>query len=316
MIRRQSLIALGIALVLGLLAVYLANVFLTQTEQRAETATAGTAKVAVAAVPLDYGVEVTPEKIRFVDFPLSSIPPGSYRSLNDLLPPGKKRIALRPMQVNEPILAGKVTGEGQNASISALLPDGKRAAAVRINDVSGVAGFIQPNDTVDVLITRQGVNAQITDVLLQNVRVIAIDQATNGADGKPILAKTATLEVAPVDAQKLALAQQIGSLSLVLRKPGEEQNTPVVETVSMSDLRYSLYGGARYPGGSRYSQAISGSYGAAGARINAATQPARRTVVRRPAPAAAPVVRRPSTTSVQIIRGSEVSNYEVGGYGS
>lgn len=311
MLRRQSLIALGVALVLGLLAVYFANVFLTQTEQRAQVASAGTAKVAVAAVPLDYGVEVTPEKIRFVDFPMASIPPGSFRSISELLPAGKRRIALRPMQVNEPILASKVTGEGQSASIAALLPDGKRAAAVRVNDVSGVAGFIQPNDAVDVLITRQAASAnndvQQTDVLLQNIRVIAIDQNTTGADGKPILARTATLEVEPVEAQKLALAQQIGSLSLVLRKPGEEQNNPRIETVSLSDLRYSLYGG-----GSSYTRATAGAYQSAAARVNTAT---RRPVVRRRAPAVT-VVQRPATNSIQVIRGTEGSNYEVGDYGS
>lgn len=311
--RRQSLIALGIALVLGLLAVYLANVFLTQTEQRAEVNQAGTAKIAVAAVPLDYGVEVTPEKIRFVDYPLASIPPGSFRTVTDLLPVGKKRVALRPMQVNEPILASKITGEGQNASIASLLPDGKRAAAVRVNDVSGVAGFIQPNDAVDVLITRQvpgnDNNAHMTDVLLQNIRVIAIDQDAKGADGKPTLAKTATLEVDPIDAQKLALGQQIGQLSLVLRKPGDEQNSPQVETVSLGNLRYSLYGE------SRYSRATSAAFQSAGARIAAATQPARRQVVRRVAPAT-PVVRRAPTNSIQVVRGTEGSNYEVGDYGS
>ena len=114
-----------------------------------------------------------------------------------------------------------------------------RAAAVRINDVSGVAGFVQPNDSVDVLITRQlpdaARNAQQTDVLLQNVRVIAIDQQAKNADGTPKVAKTATLEVNPLDAQKLALAQEVGSLSLVLRKPGE-QNNPVVETISSNDF--------------------------------------------------------------------------------
>src|SRR5918993_1062608 len=251
MMRRQTLIALGIAVVLGLFAVYLANVFLTNTERQAAVVPQGMTKVAVAAVPLDYGVEITPDKIRFADYPANSIPPGSFRNLAEILPAGKRRVALRPMLVNEPILANKLSGEGQGASIAPPLPDRKRAAAVRINDVSGVAGFIQPNDSVDVLITRQipgaANDAQLTDVLLQNIRVIATDQNAKGADGQPSVAKTATLEVNPLEAQKLALAQQVGQLSLVLRKPGEEQNNPLVETISLSDLRYSLYGGARYP---------------------------------------------------------------------
>jgi pilus assembly protein CpaB len=311
--RRQTLIALAIAVVLGLFAVYLANTFLTSTEQRAQIAEQGMTKVAVAVVPLDYGVDITPDKIRFADYPASSVPPGSFRTLAELLPAGKRRVALRPMLVNEPILANKISGEGEGASIAALLPDGMRAAAVRLNDVSGVAGFVLPNDSVDVLITRQpiGGTSQVTDVLLQNVRVIATDQAAQSTDGKPVVAKTATLEVNPIDAQKLALAQQIGQLSLVLRKPGQEQNGPTAKTVSLADLRYSLYGGGS---GARYTQAMAGAMGAAAEGINAA-QPVRRPVVRRAAPATT-VIRRPPTNSIQVIRGTEGSNYEVGGYGS
>ena len=299
MFGRQSLIALGVAVVLGLLAVYFANIFLTSTEQRASSGSTGTVKVAVAAVPLDFGVELTAEKVRFADFPATSVPPGAYRRIAELLPAGKKRVALRPMLVNEPILASKISAEGANASIAALLPDGKRAAAVRINDVSGVGGFVQPNDSVDVLVTRQAGpdrEAQLTDLLIQNARVIATDQDAK-ADGKAAVAKSATLEVDPIDAQKLALAQQIGTLSLVLRKPGEDQNDPLVETISLSDLRYGLYGSARY----------------ASARPTAVAQPrtvARAPVARRPAPAG------PPRTSVEIVRGTEGSNYEVGDYGS
>jgi pilus assembly protein CpaB len=108
--------------------------------------------------------------------------------------------------------------------------------------------------------------------------VIAIDQQAKNADGTPKVAKTATLEVAPLDAQKLALAQQVGDLSLVLRKPGE-QNNPVVETVSMNDLRYNMYGGARYP-----APAVVGGLGGAiaGSMTNSANQIASASA--RPAP--------------------------------
>ena len=152
-------------------------------------------------------------------------------------------------------------------------------------------------------------------MLLQNIRVIATDQNAQGADGKPVLAHTATLEVNPIDAQKLALAQQVGQISLVLRKPGEEQNGPTARTVSFADLRYSLYGGSQNAGGSRLDQAMSGAMYGAAARINAANQAGRRPVVRRTAPAT-PIIRRPPTNSIQVIRGTEGSNYEVGDYGS
>ena len=318
MLSRQSWIALGAAVVLGLVAVLIANSYLTGRQRQAELS--GTTKVAVAAAPMGYGVDVTPDKVRFVDYPNSAIPPGAFTNAQQLMPAGKKRVALMPIGLNEPILASKISVEGQGASIAALLPDGMRAASVRINDVSGVAGFIQPNDSVDVLVTRNMPgserNVQMTDVLIQNVRVIAIDQQARNADGSPKVAKTATLEVNPLDSQKLALAQEVGSLSLVLRKPGEKNN-PVVETISMNDLRYNMYGGARYPapatvgGYGAINAAVAGATSRAAARVNAATaaRPQRpaRSAARAPAP---------PSRSIEIYRGTQGSKHEVGGNGS
>ena len=300
---RQSMIGLGAAVLLGLLAVFLANTYLVGSEQRA--ALSGTTKVAVAAVPLAYGVNITPETVRFVDYPNAAIPPGSVHQIQALLPQGQKRVALMPIQANEPILENKITGAGQNASIAALLPEGMRAAAVRVNDVSGVGGFVQPNDSVDVLITRNvGDNSQqITDVLLQNVRVIAIDQDAKGEDGKPVVARTATLEVDQLGAQKLALGQQVGSLSLVLRKPGSGQDNPVVETVALNDLRYSLYGGVRYPAAAKV-----GAY--SGPPVAPPAKRAIAALTKRPA-----VRPRAPSNTVEIVRGTDRKNYEVGSNG-
>lgn len=309
--QRQSIIALGVAVVLGLVAVYLANTFLVSTDARkVQTATT---RIAVATVPLSYGTDVTADKIRFVDYPSTAVPVGSFTGVQTLFPQGQKRVALMTIAANEPILETKISGAGKNASIASLLPAGKRAASVRINDVSGVAGFVQPNDSVDVLVTRQvgEGNQQITDVLLQNARVIAIDQNAKGEEGKAALAKTATLEVDQLGAQKLALAQEIGSLGLVLRRPGDKEDNPVVETVSLGDLRYSLYGGVQYPAAARV-----GAYAAAAPSQRPV---ATRAVVRRAAPArpvaAKAAARRPSN-SVEIVRGTESSRYEVGAYGN
>jgi pilus assembly protein CpaB len=317
MANRQTLIALSIAVVLGLAAVFLANNFLSKKQQQAYQG--ATTKVAVASETLAYGSDITPDKVRFVDYPNTSIPPGAFTDGKQLLPAGKKRIALMPIAVNEPILNGKISGIGQGASIAALLPEGMRAAAVRINDVSGVAGFVQPNDSVDVLITRQlpnEANSQATDVLLQNVRVIAIDQQAKNADGTPKVAKTATLEVNPVDAQKLALAQEVGTLSLVLRKPGE-QNNPVVETISMNDLRYNMYGGARYPApavvgsfGGGVGGAIAGSMTRSANTItsSAAARPHRPAAKKNSAP-------RSNGHDIEVWRGTKSDQVKVGGYG-
>lgn len=303
MLRRQSVIALAVAIVLGLVAVYLANIFLNVRESQLNASPAGTTKVAVAAVPLSYGTLLTPDKVKFVDYPTGSLPPGTYPTVAALLPTGKERIALRPIEINQPLMAADLTGEGQNASIAALLPDGMRATSVRINDVSGVAGFVKPNDTVDVLITRQPLGreggAQVTDVLLQNIRVIAMDQDAQGKDGQPVVSRTATLEVTPLDAQKLTLGQQLGALSLVLRKPGVQQNIPAVETVSLADLRYYA------------SHAPASALPPSGAPVPVRRLSPAQPTPRRTAPAVA--ARGTGGTSIEVTRGTTTSKYEVGG---
>lgn len=253
MLQGRSLIILAVAILLGICAVIVANAYLggVQQQQTQPDASKGMVKIAVAASPLDFGAPVTPEKVRFVDWPSWSVPEGAFRSVEQLFPAGKTHVVLRPMAANEPLLSSKLSGEGGRATLAALLRPEMRAFSVRVSDSSSVAGFVLPGDVVDVLITRSAAaqNAQqITDVLLQNVRVIAIDQDASDAKSDPRVGKTATLEVSQTDAQKLALAQQVGSLSLALKKAADDPR-PMVETVATDDLRDRAYaGGFSSPG--------------------------------------------------------------------
>src|SRR5688572_20043048 len=103
--RSQSLIILGIAVFLGLIAVFLANSFLGGREAKPVTAIpGGTVKIAVARVPLEFGTAVTPQTVHMVDWPAANVPEGAFRSITELTPMGKIHVALRPMMVNEPVL--------------------------------------------------------------------------------------------------------------------------------------------------------------------------------------------------------------------
>ena len=290
--RSQSLLILGIAVFLGLIAVYLANTFLNASRSPEPTASAGTVQLAVARVPIEFGTAVTPDKVRMMSWPADSVPEGAFTSTADLTPMGKVRIAIRSMMPNEPVLRYKLSGEGGRATISAVLKPDMRAAAVRVNEVAGVAGFVLPGDVVDVLVTRTvGSDQTITDVLLQNVRVIAIDQDSNDNKDQPIIGKTATLEVRQIDAQKLALAQQVGTLSLVLRNAAD-QTESLAQTVSIEDLRDGGY-------------AMRGASAPAAATMPASFTPGLASAARR-------MVSNGKT--VQIVRGTKGSNYEVGRY--
>jgi pilus assembly protein CpaB len=232
---------IGFAVLFGLLAVFVAQSWLTsQTEQRMRSLEANkkpvsTSTIVVAAKPLRFGNELNASQLREAPWPETSLPSGSFAKIADVMT-GGKRVALTAIEPNEPVLSSKITGPGQRATLSAMLRDGLKAATVRVNDIDGVGGFVLPGDHVDVSLTRQVDKSNAsTEVVLQNVRVLAIDQIADERVDKPSVVKAVTLEVDVVGAQKLSLAASIGSLSLMLRKAGEANNQ-YTRKITLSDL--------------------------------------------------------------------------------
>jgi pilus assembly protein CpaB len=184
-----------------------------------------TQTIVVATKPLRFGNELSSSSLREVSWPEEALPAGAFRSISDIMDAGGRRVVLTAIDPNEPILSSKITGPGQRATLSATLQDGMRAFTIRVNDVEGVAGFVLPGDRVDVALTRQkdanGKDHSSTDIVLQNTRVLAIDQIADERNDKPAVVKAVTLEVDTAGAQKLSLAASVGTLSLMLRRAGE-----------------------------------------------------------------------------------------------
>ena len=192
--------------------------------------------------PLAYGdqisIGVADEILTWVDWPKDAVPAGAFTKSEELLGPGNSetRTVLRTIEPGELVLKSKVTGFGESARVATQVADGKRAFSIPIDAVSGVAGLVAPGDRVDILLTRS-INRQLSSsIILQNILVIATDQTSNQDSSTPRLATTATVEVNPTEAQKLALAQQVGKLSLSLRGMGELAGQSETAPVGMSDL--------------------------------------------------------------------------------
>lgn len=239
--RRSTIVMIAFAVVFGLLAVVVAQSWLkSQAELRVKSLEANkkpttTRTVVVAAKPLRFGNELTAAQLREAPWPEEAVPAGSFAKIADLLSAGR-RVALTAVEPNEPVLSNKVTGPGQRATLSAMLRPGLKAITVRVNDVDGVAGFVLPGDRVDVALTRHTDKQNATsDIVLQNVRVLAIDQIADERADKPSVVKAVTLEVDVVGAQKLSLAASVGNLSLMLRKAGEV-NSEHTRRITLSDL--------------------------------------------------------------------------------
>jgi pilus assembly protein CpaB len=240
-VRSSTIVMIGFAVLFGLLAVFVAQQWLnSQAEMRMRNLEANkkpmtTQTIVVASKPLRFGNELGSMSLREIPWPSEAVPAGAFTKISDLTSNGK-RVVLTAIEANEPILASKITGSGQRATLSATITDGLKAVTIRVNDVEGVAGFVLPGDRVDVMLTRQqDKTVAATDVVLQNVKVLAVDQVADERADKPSVAKAVTLEVEVTAAQKLALAATVGTLALALRKAGEAspQNT---RRITLSDL--------------------------------------------------------------------------------
>jgi pilus assembly protein CpaB len=240
-VRKSTIVMVAFAVVFGLLAVFIAQAWLnSQAERRmrsleAQKKPVTTNTIVVAAQRLPFGIELTREHLREVPWPAEAQPQGSFATVSEILSAGK-RVVLAPVEANEPVLAVKITGPGQRATLSAIVGEGMKAVSVRVNDVEGVGGFVLPGDRVDVVLTRQLEKGNATtEVVLQNARVLAVDQSADDRTSKAAVAKAVTLEVDTVGAQKIWLAASVGSLSLLLRKAGEVSAEPT-RRVTLDDL--------------------------------------------------------------------------------
>jgi len=218
---------IAFAVLFGLLAVFLAQTWLNnQAEQRLRSLEANKKSappahtIVVANRTLRFGDELGALSLREVPWPDNALPAGAFGKIAELT--SSKRVVLMPIDANEAILASKITGPGQRATLSAMLQESMKAVTIRVNDVEGVAGFVLPGDHVDVVLTRQvDKNTATNDVVIENARVLGVDQLADARAEKPTVVKAVTLEVDVTDAQKLALASAVGTLSLLLRRAGE-----------------------------------------------------------------------------------------------
>jgi pilus assembly protein CpaB len=234
--RRSSIIMLFAAIALGLVAVVLARYFLLPSEKPQAAPEAQTVAAVVAAQPFAFGEKITADKLKVVRWPAAGIPAGTFQRVTDAVGVDD-RVALRKIETNELITVSSVSGKESRLSASQLLGATMRAVAVPINEASAAGGFIAPGDRVDVFLTRQqsGEELPYADLLVQNARVLAVGQDSNVAKDKPEVVRTATIEVSPLQAQKLALASNVGTLSLSLRNILDDSKVRL-ETVQLLDL--------------------------------------------------------------------------------
>ena len=254
------IVVLTIALSAGGVAAYLASGY-DRKSQPAEPAAAQlqTVDVLVAGSDIGLGQTVTPENLQWQSWPAAT-------ASNNFIRRGERpdatsqiagSIARAPFIAGEPIREQKLVKANGSGFMAAILPTGMRAVSTEISPETGAGGFILPNDRVDVLLSKREKNADRpgapdvvnSEIILANIRVLAIDQAPKEKDGQnTVVGKTVTLELRPEQAETLARARQSGTLSLALRsmadiniaenKPDPDQSLKRGNSVSV--VRYGI----------------------------------------------------------------------------
>jgi pilus assembly protein CpaB len=231
--KAARLVVLTVAIGAGGVAAMLAGHSDKPAEVKPEAPKIATTDILVAKSDISMGQALSPGDVQWQEWPASTASgnfirktdnPGAIESLAG-------RIARAPFVAGEPIRDAKLVDAKGAGYMAAILPSGMRAVSTQISPETGAGGFILPNDHVDVIVTRRdadkaGGNDQTSETVLDNIRVLAIDQNIEEKGGqKVVVGKTATLELTPGQAETLTLAQHLGTLSLSLRSIADARQT-------------------------------------------------------------------------------------------
>lgn len=212
----------------------------------AAQAPAPTLQVMVAAQPLAAGTILKGGELRWQAWPANVPTEGYLTSTNAKLEQMTGAVVRVNLEAGEPLTASRVAQPDGRGTLAAVLQPGYRAVTVNVTASTGVAGFVMPGDRVDLILSRDaGERRFVSETVLQDVRVLAMDQRASDAKKDPVVAQTATLEVTPKGAEIIAVTAQLGALSLSLRSLAEAATpVPLARTVTHTSAAEATQGGA------------------------------------------------------------------------
>jgi pilus assembly protein CpaB len=235
---RRFLTVLGVSL---LFALVISSVFYQMTARagsKPKAENTETKDVVLAARPLSVGTTVKPADIKLGKVPTAAFPKGAFSKAEEVI----DRPLISNILIDEPVLEGRLAVRGSGLGLAPIIPVGMRAVTVRVNDVTGISGFVLPGMRVDVLVTGRPPNSDgtITTTCLQNMVVLSAGTAIQAdARGNAIQAAAVTLLATPDQAETLTLANTEGRIQLVLRNGSDQtiEKTPGREVSELYGVR-------------------------------------------------------------------------------
>lgn len=178
------------------------------------------AKVVVATSEIKFGEAIDASMIKVVDWPQDAFPEGAFTAASQVIADGNRRV-LTTIFPGEPIITAKITGENGRAGLAGIIANGMRAVTIPVNSVNGVAGFIQPGDRVDIILTKDGDDNTSSEVMMSNIKILSVDQNAGSRNETAQLANSVTIETDTKGAKKISWGLNVGTLSLSLRGAGD-----------------------------------------------------------------------------------------------
>ncbi|MDC0609340.1 Flp pilus assembly protein CpaB [Vibrio sp.] len=225
MSRGQIFLLLILSVLFGLGAVFFAKKWMDdQIQPQVEVEVVEREPVAVASIDIPAGTVIEEQHLSLKLLEKAWRNEFQFSAKEDLV----GRVAGTDIFAQEIIMQPNLAPEGEGSTLAQLIPEDKRAVTIRVNDVIGVAGFLLPGNRVDVLNTiKYGSRSANTLTVLKDIKVLAVDQTARTNDNRPIIVRAVTLEVSPMDAERLLSAKSKGDIQLSLRNP--QAKDPVVK---------------------------------------------------------------------------------------
>jgi pilus assembly protein CpaB len=236
--KARAILTLIVSLGMAGLAAILANNWISQRLGTTEV-TGQTGQVVTAAADIPVGTKLEATHLKVIPLPQESISTGYITSLEDAL----ERVVTQQIYTGEILSEKRLTQYEGGSPLAVVIEKGKRALTVRVNDVIGVAGFLLPGNRVDVVSTKRqsGKRKTTSKTILENLKVLAVDQTVSTDKNDPVIVRAVTLEVAPKEAEQIVSATTEGKVQLTLRNPLDLAKQKTVAAKSPSKTRWSQY---------------------------------------------------------------------------
>jgi pilus assembly protein CpaB len=215
MAKRRGLVLIFLSLLMAAGAAWVANVWVNGQLVTQASAEPNVHRVVAAALAIPFATKVEGRHLKFIEVPMDVMPSGAFTSFEEV----EGQVSTTAISRGEILVSERFAAHERGSTLAALIDKKMRAITVRVDDVIGVGGFLLPGNTVDVVAARKVNQRAVTETILKNIKVLAVDQTAAANENEPVIVRAVTLEMTPEQAEVVVKARTEGTIQLTLRNP-------------------------------------------------------------------------------------------------